>query len=53
MQIFEKKRQIFDLERFKGKNQNSVLEARSYIEDSRSKEQQDYKFRKTMQRFTS
>jgi hypothetical protein len=38
MQVFEKKRKNFDVERYKGKNNNSVLEARSYIEDSRSKE---------------
>ena len=53
MQIFEERRQLFDVEKFRGKHQNKLTEAKVEMNNCGSAKQQDYKFKKLQMKFNT
>lgn len=45
MEVFNKQHNVFDKEKFKGKNANHILEVKADLKECISQKQQDYKFR--------
>ena len=46
MSVFENRKDMFDIENYKGKNKNPLIDARQELEQCTATKTQDYKFRK-------
>lgn len=53
MSIFEQRNKLFDIEHYKGKNQDPLIEAQAELRECANKNLQDFKFRKLQNKFNS
>ena len=53
MQIFENRRQLFDIEKFRGKHINKLTEAKVEMNNCGSAKQQDFKFKKLQMKYNN
>ena len=51
MEVFAKRQQLFDFERFKGKNHNPIVEQRQEVQECSSEKLAEYKFKKMINRY--
>ena len=53
MQIFENRKQLFDIEKFRGKHINKLTEAKMEMNNCGSAKQQDFKFKKLQMKYNN
>lgn len=51
MDVFESKHNVFDKEKYKGKNASHIQEVKAELRECVSQKQQDYKFRQLQKKF--